>query len=76
MSPGRRQASAERSESVKRVTGKKIHPLIASPSDIDRLLVDSYGVRRSARRAEEGGVEAGNQPRAPEQALSRPGVVA
>ncbi len=50
-------------ESVERVTGKKLDLVISSRSDIDRLIVDFYGFRRSVQRAEEVlnvGIDLGN----------------
>ena len=39
-------------ESVERVTGKSLRLVIASKSDIDRLITEFYGFRQSVKRAE------------------------
>ncbi len=50
-------------ESVERATGKRIELVIASRTDIERLITEFYGFRQSVQRAEQqisGGIELGN----------------
>ncbi len=50
-------------ESVERATGKRIELVIASKSDIERLITEFYGFRQSVQRAEKQisvGIELGN----------------
>ena len=50
-------------ESVERVTGKRIELVIASKTDIERLITEFYGFRQSVQRAEQQisvGIDLGN----------------
>lgn len=50
-------------ESVERVTNKRVELVIASKSDVERLITDFYGFRQSVQRAEQqisGGIDLGN----------------
>ncbi|NUP14303.1 MAG: type II/IV secretion system protein [Polyangiaceae bacterium] len=50
-------------ESVERVTGKRVELVIASKSDVERLITEFYGFRQSVQRAEQqitGGIDLGN----------------
>jgi general secretion pathway protein E len=50
-------------ESVEQATGKRIDLVLASKSDIERLITEFYGFRQSVQRAEQqiaGGIELGN----------------
>ncbi|MBL9028038.1 MAG: hypothetical protein JNL21_37955, partial [Myxococcales bacterium] len=50
-------------ETMERATGKRVELVIASKSDIERLITEFYGFRQSVQRAEKqiaGGIELGN----------------
>jgi general secretion pathway protein E len=50
-------------ESVEQATGKRIELLLASKTDIERLITEFYGFRQSVQRAEQqisGGIDLGN----------------